>query len=118
METRMSKETPRYVIFVDEGGEEETMMVAPVAKADREYFLKAIVGTVRPLSEHEYENGIALILHTLARSSYILYKDEIYWCIEWQPGLIAVRFSPTGLLAWTALRSPVPNFGGRTPTKD
>ena len=53
----------------------------------------------------------AAILHTFARYSYIIYRNNVYWCAEWEPGLIVVRFSPDGSLAWTALRSPIPNFG-------
>jgi len=49
----------------------------------------------------------------MARYSYVLNENDVYWCIEWNPGLIVVRFSPKDEMAWTAIRSPVPNFGGR-----
>lgn len=110
----MAADTPRYVIFVDEG-EESVMYAAPLEHNDAGYFLRGIVANLRPLSDDEYANGPAVILHTFARSSYVLYQSSVYWCVEWQPGLIVVRLSPDGPMAWTALRSPVPNFGGREP---
>ncbi|AIR89025.1 hypothetical protein LK03_06960 [Pseudomonas cremoricolorata] len=65
------------------------------------------------MSDREYLDGPAAVLHTGARYSYILSGEDIYWCVEWEPGLVVVKHSPYGSMAWTALRSPVPNFGGR-----
>jgi hypothetical protein len=110
----VADDTPQYVIFVGEGGEGE-MHVAPLANGDADYFRRGIVANLRPLSDDEYANGPAVFLHTLAKSSYVLYQNSVYWCTEWEPGLIVVRFSPDGPMAWVALRSPVPNFGGREP---
>jgi hypothetical protein len=114
----MPWEQIQYVIFVDQNDETGVMFTAPLEDADRDYFVKGIVPTLRALSDEEYLNGPAVILHTLARFSCILYGDDVYWCAEWQPGLIVVRFSPNGEMAWSALRSPIPNFGGRTPNAE
>jgi len=56
-----------------------------------------------------------VILKTAARYSYVLDGCDLYWCIEWDPGLVVVRMSPGKELEWVALRSPIPNFGGREP---
>jgi hypothetical protein len=104
------------VIFVEEG-EESVIYAAPLDSGDAEYFLKAIVVTLRAFSDEQYMNGPAAIPHTFARSSYVLYQKSVYWCIEWEPGLIVIRFSSDGMMAWTVLRSPNPTFGRRTPTE-
>jgi hypothetical protein len=114
----MPAEQPRYVIFVDQEGQEGVMLTAPLDEDDREYFVKGVLPTLRPLSDEDYMNGPAVILHSWARFSYILMGRTVYWCAEWQPGLIVVRFSPDGQMAWSGLRSPIPNFGGRTPNAE
>lgn len=104
----MAQANAVYAIFVD-----ETMLAAQLEPGDFRYFVDGILPNLRPISDEDYMQGPAVILHTLARYSYIVYRNDVYWCAEWEPGLIMVRFSPDGSLAWTALRSPVPNFGGR-----
>lgn len=104
-----------YIIFAPTQDEEAVMLTAPLEDGEREYFVKGILPTLQPLSEKDYMQGPAVILHTLAKFSYILYRKDVYWCAEWDPGLVVVRFSPDGTLAWSALRSPIPNFGGRAP---
>lgn len=113
----MPEETIQYVIFAPHENKEDMMLVAPVRQEERDYLVKGIIPTLQPLSDNDYVQGPAVILHTLARSSYILAGDDLYWCVEWDPGLIVVRFSPDGSMAWSALRSPIPEFGGRTPTE-
>lgn len=108
-----------YVIFVEEGdgdSEDESLLyAAPLARAEEAY-LHRVKKTLRPLSHEEYMEGPAVILQTAAKYSYILDRDTVLWCIEWAPGLIVVQFTPGGGLAWTAIRSPVPDFGGREAT--
>src|SRR5690242_6792961 len=101
----------QYVIFVYTENGEGVPHTAPVPDSDAEYLRRAAL-TMRPLSDEEYSNGPLCILHTLAKYSYVLDGSDVYWCVEWEPGLIAVRFSPDGAMQWTALRSPVPDFGG------
>jgi hypothetical protein len=108
----------RFVIFVDQNDEQGVMFNAPLQDSDRAYLEKGILPTLRPLSDDDYMDGPAVILHTLARYSYILRGKDVYWCAEWEPGLIVVRFSPDGEMAWSAFRSPIPNFGGRTPNAE
>lgn len=103
----------RYVIFVD-----DDMFVAPLEESDFQYLADHIVPNLQPLSDEDYLAGPAVLLQTPAPSSYILYRQEVYWCAEWEPGLVVVRFSPDGRMAWTALRSPIPNFGGREPMEE
>jgi hypothetical protein len=102
----------QYVIFVHGDNDEAVIHTAPVAAEDAA-FLQRVIATMKPLSEEDYMNGPAIVLHTLAKYSYILDDEDLYWCVEWDPGFLVVRFSPDGQMAWTAIRSPVPNFGGR-----
>jgi hypothetical protein len=106
----MARAKAQYVIFVD-----EAMLAAPLEKGDFEYFVNGLLPRLRPLSDEDYMQGPAAILQTLARFSYIVYRKDVYWCAEWAPGLLVVRFSPDGSMTWAAFRSPVPNFGGRKP---
>lgn len=99
-----------YVIFVTSGGQ-EILYTGPVPGCDAA-FLQRIVDLLRPLSHEGYMTGPAAILHTLARSSYVLCGAELLWCVEWEPGLVVLRFSPNGEIGWGAVRSPVPDFGG------
>lgn len=108
----------QYIIFGDDEGEDAVMLAGPTAEADRNYFEKNIVPALRPMTDDEYGFGPAVMLHTFARFSYILFGNDVYWCAEWGPGLIVVRFSPDGTLAWGAFRSPVPTFGGRKATDE
>jgi hypothetical protein len=109
---------PRYVIYVDHEGEEGVMMTAPLAEEDRDYFVRGILPVMRPMTHEEYMHGPMYLLHTLAKTSYLLHQRSVYWCIEWEPGLIVVRFSPDDSLAAAALRSPNPEFGGREPSEE
>jgi hypothetical protein len=101
--------------FVNFVGQEDVMHTAEVAVDDAAY-LRRVITKLRPLSEEDYMNGPAVVLHTLAKWSYVLDGHQLYWCVEWAPGLIVVRFSPNEPMAWAAIRSPVPNFGGRETT--
>lgn len=107
----------RYVILVEQKKNAPVMYTAPVPEADADYLRRA-AETLQPLSVEDYIGGPAAILHMLARYSYVLDGEDVYWCVEWTPGMIAIRFSRGGQMAWTALRSPVPDFGGRTPTEE
>lgn len=82
------------------------------------YLCTAVFPVMRPLSEKEYRLGPAKIWTTAARYSYVLDGADVYWCVEWEPGLLVVRFAPDGSLALTTLRSPNPQFGGREATDD
>lgn len=103
----------QYIIFVEEGNG-QVLYTGPVSESDAAFLRKA-ADYLKPLSDEQYMTGLAGILHTMARSSYILDGNELYWCIEWEPGLVVVRMTPIGDMQWCALRSPIPNFGGRDP---
>ncbi len=102
----------QYVNFVYGADDDAVLHTAPVADDDAAYLRRA-TRYFRALSDDDYMNGPAIVLHTLAKSSYVLDGEELFWLIEWDPGLIVVRFSPGGEIVWTAIRSPVPDFGGR-----
>lgn len=107
----------QYINFVIDKHDNEVMHCGPVDDVEVEYLRRAIE-TLRPLSDDEYINGPAIILGTMARYSYVLDGDTVYWCVEWDPGMIILRFAPQQPLAWTVLRSPVPDFGGRPATEE
>lgn len=92
--------------------EEPVLYMAPVDEPDAHYFAK-VIELLKPLSNEQYMNGPAPLQGSAANQSYILDGTDVYWLIEWDPGLVVVRFTPDGAMAWTALRSPVPGFGGR-----
>ncbi len=107
---------PQYIITVEElEPEATTVLAAPLAGDDADYFLAFIKPNLTSLSRDAYSHGPAIFLHTFARYSYVLYDSEVYWITEWSPGLVVVCFSPSGQISWGAFRSRVPNFGGRTP---
>lgn len=107
----------QYVNFVYGDDDECTLHTAPVAVEDAEY-LARVVETLRPLSDEDYMDGPAVVLQTLAKYSYVLEGSTLYWCVEWEPGFLVVRFAPDEPLAWTAIRSPNPGFAGREATEE
>ena len=107
----------QYAIFVEDEQGREVMHTAPVSEDDARFLRERVVPTFQALDDETYLDGPAMILHTGARFSYVLDGEDLLWCVEWEPGLLVVRFSADGRMAWTALRSPVPGFGGRTPLK-
>jgi hypothetical protein len=114
----MPDEKPRYVIPEPGVVEEAVLLTAPVGEWDAEYFTDEILPTLRPMSDEEYMHGPAYILSSFAHYSYVLYEQDVYWCVEWDPGLIVIRLSPDATMAWNAFRSPIPDFGGREPQQE
>ena len=108
----------RYVIFADHEGIEGQLFSTPVGCLEAAFLREAILPKMRLLSDEEYVNGPAAILHTAARFSYVLDGRDVYWCVEWDPGLLVIRFSPDGGIAWAAARSPNPEFGGRSASDE
>lgn len=104
----------QYVNFVYEDSDEPTLHTGPVPNDDAAY-LRLAATHLQSLSDEEYMTGPAVILHTLAKCSYVLDGNELYWCAEWNPGLIVVKMVPNAAFQWVALRSPIPEFGGRDP---
>jgi hypothetical protein len=102
-----------YVIQI---GEEAASYTHAVDPADAAYLREVVIPRLRPLSDQEYSEGPAAILHTMAPFSYVLDGPQLYWCVPWNPGLLVIRFSPAGAMAWAAFRSPNPEFGGREAT--
>ncbi|MBI1249396.1 hypothetical protein GC197_16345 [bacterium] len=104
----------QYVNFVYEDSDEPTLFTGPVPESDAAY-LREAAAHLKPLTDEEYITGPAAILCSLAKSSYVLDGEDLYWCIEWQPGFVIVKMAPNAEMKWVALRSPVPDFGGREP---
>ncbi|MEM7246563.1 MAG: hypothetical protein AAF533_14525 [Acidobacteriota bacterium] len=107
----------KYLFFVFGDDDSSTLHEAPVDESDAAY-LDRVAPLLEPLPHEDYSSGPMVILQTGAKSSYVLDGERIYWCVEWDPGLVVIRFSPDGDMAWTALRSPVPHFGGRDASEE
>ena len=110
----------RYVVQVEDEEEDEngeatyTLNSGPVAIADANY-LREAAALMKPLTDEQYMTGPAVLPHFMAKFSYVLDGETIFWCIEWDPGLIVLRVPREGTFSWVALRSPIPDFGGREP---
>lgn len=105
----------RYLIFPPEDRTGRAILSRLVGAPEAAYLRDSVSPHLHVLSDYEYVNGPHAILRTFARFSYVLQSNgDVYWCVEWAPGLLVVRFSPSGSLGWCALRSPNPEFGGRT----
>lgn len=104
----------QYVNFVYDSNDVPTLHTGPVSETDAAYLRKA-ASHLKPLSDEDYMAGPACLLHSWAKASYVLDDHDLYWCVEWDPGLLVVKMTPNKELQWVALRSPVPNFGGRVP---
>jgi hypothetical protein len=108
----------QYIIQAFVSGDDRIFMSREVDPSDAAYLREEVLPKMLPLSDDEYLNGgPAAILNTMARFSYILDGKDLYWCIEWDPGLLVIRFSPDNTLAWASKRSPNPHFGGN-PVSD
>ena len=108
----------RYLIYAPHQGQEDVLQEAPVAEADKRYLRAIAEQAMKTLSDEEYMHSLAVLLQSFARSSYILDGDDLYWCVEWDPGLLVIKFSPNAPIAWAAVRSPIPEFGGRVPRQE
>lgn len=105
--------TFRHLIFPPQDRTGQRVLARDVRPSEVDYLRSVVIPRLRPLSEDEYVNGPHAIVATMARWSYILSSHYLYWCIEWDPGLLVICFSPDGQMQWCALRSPDPQFGGR-----
>jgi hypothetical protein len=103
----------KYMIYAQYPRQEDTLLCAPVGLEDATYLRERVLPTMHPLSEDKYKTGAAVILRTAARWSYVLWEKSVIWCVEWMPGLLVFKFTCDAEMLWTAIRSPVPEFGGR-----
>ncbi|WP_298781422.1 hypothetical protein [uncultured Polaribacter sp.] len=101
----------KYIIW----DKENNPLTAQVSILDKKYFKDYILSNLKPINEIKYIEGFSALLHTLAKSSYILFNENLYWIVEWNPGLIILEMNKKEKMSFTALRSPNPKFGGRKP---
>jgi hypothetical protein len=98
---------------------ERVPLTRPLDRAEATYLRDIVIPRLRPLSTDEYLEGPAGIKHTLARWSYVLGGNDLFWCVEWRPGLLVIRIAGAeGDLSWCALPSRNPEFGGRVATTE
>jgi hypothetical protein len=90
------------------------LLECPVAEVEAKY-LRAASTRLTGLSDEDYLSSFAVVLRTGAHFCYVLDGNSVLWLIQWQPGLIVLKLSPQGPMQWAAIRSPIPDFGGRTP---
>jgi hypothetical protein len=107
-----------YIIFIEHEGEENVMFAGDVGDDDADYLRETVVPKLQPLSDEAYMEGPAAILQSMAKYSYVLDDDAVFWCCEWDPGFLVLRFSPEGTMQWASFRSPNPGFGGREATEE
>jgi hypothetical protein len=113
----MTTQPPRYLIFPSDTADAPVLSLA-LCKLESDYLENVVSPLLRPLAEAHYIEGPQGILQTLARYSYVLVGKNVLWCVEWKPGLLVIEFSPNGSIRWCALRSPIPEFGGRVATEE
>lgn len=91
---------PAYVLLG------QPVAVAPVGVDVAEY-LNMIVPYLRPVTPEDYARGLAVLPRTGAPHSHVLVPPDVFRCVEWEPGLIVVRFGPDGDISWCGVRSPM-----------
>lgn len=89
-----------YLIWVD-----DEMQQGEVGPTEQAFVTEVVAPALQAMTEDEYKYGPAGILQTMARFSYVLWGDDVLWCVEWDPSLLVVRFSPDGSIAWAAIDS-------------
>jgi hypothetical protein len=104
----------KYIIW----NKDSIPMTAKVSDLDSDYVKKYVIPSLEQITSNRYTDSFLAILHSYARWSYILYNNKLYWLIEWDPGLIVLEFTENEEIRAVALRSPVPDFGGREAIKD
>lgn len=107
----------KYIIFAEED-EKTVLRSQSLGPASEVYLREVVLPALRPLSDEEYSSGPVKILSTAAPFSYVLDDEIVYWCVEWEPGLLVVKFAPDKSLAQAELPSPNPQFGGREATDE
>ena len=113
----MIRRKMKYILTVFEG-EKEELVVKPVPRESVDYLRYVVFPALQPLSDEEYMYGPAAILRTFAHFSYILDGEVLYWCIEWEPGLLVIEMSPSGKMRWSSHKSLNPRFGGREASEE
>ncbi len=105
-------ELPVYVIWV---ADTEELMEGPVRETEELYLRRGVLPALQPVDDDFYRRNLAPILGTLARWSYVVLDDRVFWLIEWDPGLLVVELGGPGKVRFVAVRSPIPEFGRRSP---
>lgn len=104
-----------YLVSIEDEKEADsfTLHMSNVDKGDADY-LRHAAKHLQSLSDEQYMTGPAVLLLSMAKSSYVLSGKDLYWCVEWTPGLVIVRVSPEKPLAWVGLAAQgagSPNLG-------
>ena len=95
----------KYLIFVKRG-KKHVELSCDVAKGDVAYLKEKVIPKMKVLTDDEYLYGPSCIVRTPAKSSYVIDGQDVYWCIDWKPGLLVIRFSPDGSMKWAAMKRP------------
>lgn len=98
----------KYIIFIQDE-DKQVALYRELEEEDSAYLREQVIPNMKSLSDDEYMYGPSCIVRTPARFSYVVDGDEVYWCIDWQPGLLVIRFSPDGSMKWAAMKSSEDN---------
>jgi hypothetical protein len=105
-----------YYIVTDHNGQEGVALVKGLDTVIANYLRKEVLPRLKPLSKEDYLYGPAAILGAEPAFSYVVEGSNVYWCVEWDPGLLVIRFDDKGKMAYAALPAINPLFGNRTAT--
>jgi hypothetical protein len=105
-----------HYIVTDHEGQEEVALIKPLENEEISYMRKEVIPRMKPLSKEDYLYGPAAILAAEPAFCYVLDGKHVYWCIEWDPGLLVIRFDDKGKMAYASLQALNPLFGNRTAT--
>lgn len=106
----------KYFFWVDKDDRNDSKLHVGDVSATAAAFIRLHVGqNLSSLDADTYNHGPLGLLSSAVSSVYIMDRDAVLWCTEWEPGLIVVRFSPGDEMRWAAFRDPRPDFADRTP---
>lgn len=81
------------------------MLEAAVAPEAQRFLHETVAPALAPLAEDDYQFGPAVLLTTEARFVYVVDGAQVWWLVEWPPGIVAMRFGPEG--AYEVARLPI-----------
>ena len=72
-----------------------------VDQAEMRYFTEEVLPALKPIDDKTYVERYMRVRGSMARSSLVLDASGdgcVYGCVEWEPGLLVLRFSPDGTM--------------------
>jgi len=109
-----------YVIEAWENGdgEEPTRLQVPARHDLAEYARSALLPRLRPIDPDTFRHSLNHMVGTAAKSVYFIENGALFWCVDWFPLLILVRFDPDQSIAAEAFRQPTPQHDEPLPGEE